>query len=193
MTMIDPLLEESLRHGFRYLNRFMLLLWRLGLGGWLNAYPKSAGQFMVIVHTGRKSGLRRYNPVNFARIDGDIYCSAGFGSVSDWYRNILAQPNVEIWLPDGRWHAVAEEVTGSASALEKLRQVLIASGFAARLVGINAHTMPDERLAAATDKYRLIRLRLLDPAAGANGPGDLQWVWLWVGLAALWWLSRRRR
>jgi hypothetical protein len=100
---------------------------------------------------------------------------------------------VEIWLPDGRWQAVAEDVTASYGALDKMRQVLIGSGFAARLVGIDAHTMPDDRLAAVTEEYRLIRLRLLRPATGANGPGDLQWVWLVVGLAVLGWLTRRRR
>ena len=29
---VDPRVEEQLRQGFKYFNRFMLLMWRLGLG-----------------------------------------------------------------------------------------------------------------------------------------------------------------
>jgi hypothetical protein len=31
--------DEKLLKGFRYLNKFMLLLWRSGLGNWLNMFP----------------------------------------------------------------------------------------------------------------------------------------------------------
>lgn len=37
---ITPEMENRLRQGFKALNRWMLLLWRLGLGNWLNAWPK---------------------------------------------------------------------------------------------------------------------------------------------------------
>jgi hypothetical protein len=49
--------------------------------------------------------------VNYAIVDGEVYCTAGFGAVSDWYRNIRTNPEVEVWLPDGWWAGVAEEVT----------------------------------------------------------------------------------
>ena len=65
-----------------------------------------SGQIMVLTHTGRKSGLRRRTPVNYALVDGEVYCTAGFGQISDWYRNILANPQVEVWLPDGWWAGV---------------------------------------------------------------------------------------
>lgn len=77
----------------------MVLLWRLGLGKWINARPAVAGRIMVLNHTGRKSGLLRQTPLNYAIIDGEIYCTAGLGETTDWYRNILANPHVEVWTP----------------------------------------------------------------------------------------------
>ncbi|NTW98126.1 MAG: nitroreductase family deazaflavin-dependent oxidoreductase, partial [Oscillochloris sp.] len=102
MSAPNERVERALRQGFRLFNRYMLLLWRLGLGRWLSVTPTITGRYLVLTHTGRKSGLPRRTPLNFAEVDGTIYITAGFGAVSDWYRNILASPQVELWLPGGR-------------------------------------------------------------------------------------------
>ncbi|MCK5429323.1 MAG: nitroreductase family deazaflavin-dependent oxidoreductase, partial [Anaerolineales bacterium] len=99
---LEQISDQQLRRLFKSFNRFMLLLWRLGLGSWMK-WPEFSGAIMVVKHTGRKTGLTRYTPLNFAVVDGDIYCTAGFGAGADWYRNILANPQVELWLPDERW------------------------------------------------------------------------------------------
>jgi deazaflavin-dependent oxidoreductase (nitroreductase family) len=174
MNQVDA---NRLRQAFKVLNRFMMLLWRLGLGGLLNAWPAVGGRFMVLTHTGRKTGLRRRTPVNYATIGGDIYCAAGFGSVSDWYRNIKADPTVEVWLPDGWWSGTAGEVTGGEDHLAHMRRVLIASGFAALMAGINPQTMTDAELEQATGDYHLIRIRRQVARTGLDGPGELAWVW----------------
>ena len=174
---IDPRLEEQLRQGFKYFNRFMLFMWRLGLGPLLNKGPSLAGRYMVITHMGRKSGIKRRTPVNYALVDDEIYCTAGFGSGSDWYRNIIANPQVEVWLPDGWWAGSAEEVTHPEARLPLLREVLIGSGFAALAAGVDPGKMTDEELDAATKEYRLIRIRRVAARTGKDGPGDLAWVW----------------
>ncbi len=186
-------MEEFMRQGFKYLNRFMLLVWRLGLGGWLNAWPAVGGRIMVITHTGRKSGLRRRTPVNYVVIDGDIYCTAGFGRISDWYRNVRAQPEVEVWLPDGWWAGTAVDVSDAANRLPLLRQVLIASGFAAYAAGLNPRHMADADLEAATSTYRLIKIERLVACTGPGGPGELAWVWPALVMMGLPWLLWRRR
>ncbi len=193
MTITDPQREEKLRQGFKYFNRFMLTMWRLGLGSWVNAWPEVGGRIMVITHTGRKSGLRRQTPVNYALVDGEIYCTAGFGPTSDWYRNIVAQPQVEVWLPDGWWAGVAEEVTDTRLRMPLLRQVLIASGFAARAEGIDPVAMTNDELSAATADYRLIRIRRAEARTGPGGPGDLAWVWPLATMILLPLALRRRR
>ena len=179
-----PETMASLRTLFKTVNKLVLLQWRLGLGRMMNIWPQGFGAYLVIVHTGRKTGKRRLTPVNFAQVDGEIYCTAGFGRESHWYRNITANPTVEIWLPDGRWQAQAQDITGSGQ-VAVLRQVLINSGFVAPLLGIHPHTMSDDDLLRVTADYRLIHLRRIQMVQGAGGPGDLRWVWL-LALGRCW-------
>jgi deazaflavin-dependent oxidoreductase (nitroreductase family) len=194
VTITHPGTEERLRQSFKQFNRFMLLMWRLGLGRWVNAWPEVGGRTMVITHTGRKSGIWRRTPVNYTVADGEIYCTAAFGSTSDWYRNISANPEVEVWLPDGWWSGVAEEVTDTQIRAPILRQILIDSGFAARAAGIDPVGTTNAELDAATTDYRLIRIRRTEAHTGPGGPGDLAWVWLLATMVLLpLALSRRRR
>lgn len=175
------------QRAFKVGNRFMVLLWRLGLGWLLNIAPRYAGQIMVLTHTGRKSGRKYQTPVNFALVDSDLYCTVGFGHISDWYRNIIAQPEIEVWLPNGRWNATATEVTEPSTRLPLLREVLIGSAFAARLAGINPHTMPDHELAQVTEGYRILLIRRENRV---HTMGDLIWVWPLILSGALWWRRR---
>jgi deazaflavin-dependent oxidoreductase (nitroreductase family) len=148
---------------------------------------------MVITQRGRKTGLLRRTPVNYAIVDGELYCTAGYGRRSDWFRNLQANPQVQVWLPDGWWAGTAEEIIDPQLRLPLLRQVLIASGFAAYLAGINPHRLSDQELEAATRDYCLIHIRRTAPLTGPGGPGDLWWVWptaTFVLLGAL--LFRRR-
>jgi deazaflavin-dependent oxidoreductase (nitroreductase family) len=188
MTFSSPQVEERFRQAFKYLNRFMVLMFRLGLGRWLQFWPRFTGQILVLSHRGRKTGLTRRTPLNFAFVDGDLYVLAGFGSVSDWYRNVKANPQVQVWLPDGWWSAVAEETNSPPERLRILRAVLVASGFAAYAFGIPPRT-PDDRLAELSAGYRVLCLRRTAPLTGPGGPGDLAWVW---PLAATFGLLRRR-
>lgn len=185
--------NQSLRHLFRRFNLFMLAMWRLGLGLWVNAWPQVTGRIMVIVHTGRRTGKRRYTPVNYALIDGDVYCMAGFGAKTDWYRNIQANPQVEVWLPDGWWAGVAEDVTDQEGVVDHLRQVLIASGFAAPLFGLHPRTMSDEELLAACSGYRLLCIHRTEARTGPGGPGELAWVWPAAAMLLLPLALRRRK
>ncbi|MHC1783954.1 MAG: nitroreductase family deazaflavin-dependent oxidoreductase [Anaerolineaceae bacterium] len=177
MAGMNPESAKRMQNGFKYFNKFMVFMWRLGLGPWINAWPKVGGQILVITHTGRKSGLKRRTPANFAVIDGELYCTAGFGGRSDWYCNILAHPEVEVWLPDGWWAGSAEDVSGSSDRLKIMRQVLISSGFASFAAGIDPYKISDEDLEAVTDEYKLIRIRRTTPRTGKGGPSDLWWVW----------------
>lgn len=149
-----------MRSFFRLFNRFMLWMWHNGMGAYINAWPPVTGRIMVLTTHGRKSGLSRQTPVNYAEIDGDIFCTAGFGAVSDWYRNILKDSKVEVWLPDDRrWSGRAEEVEAGPQRLVWLRTVLQNSGFAAFVAGINPYSIKDDRLEKACRDYRLIRIK----------------------------------
>lgn len=175
---MDAQRGERLRQRFRgYLNPFMLALWRLDMGRWFELAPALSGRVLVLTHTGRTSGLQRRQPLNYAVVEGDLCCVAAFGEISDWYRNVLAEPNVEVWLPDGWWAGVAEDASDAPDRLRLIREVLIGSGFAAYVAGLNPRQMTDEALEAESRDYRLLRIRRTDPRTGPGGPGDLGWVW----------------
>ena len=194
MTILNPRTEETLRQSFkRYLNPFMLLMWRLGLGPWINLWPEVGGRILVIAHQGRKTSRRRYTPVNYALVDGEIYCTVGFGVVSDWYRNLAVNPNIEVWLPDGWWAGVVEDISDSPWRLPLLRQVLIGSGVVTYLAGIDPVNLTDEALHAVTSKYRLLHIWRTEARTGRGGPGDLAWVWPAATMILLPLLLFRRR
>ena len=175
---------------FRRVNRIMLVLWRLGLGRLLNAWPSVGGRMLVIVTVGRRSGRTRSFPLNYAPSDGAVYCAAGFGTRTHWYRNVLTHPDVEVWLPGGRWRGRVEPLRSDEHPAV-LREVLIATGFAARLFeGIDARTLRDDELRALADRFPLVRVTL---AERLNSPGDLAWVWTPVAAAFAALAARRGR
>ena len=176
MTIANEVTEARLKRLFKNFNKFMLLLWRLGLGSYGNQ-TAFGGYVLVITQIGRKTGKRRRTPVNYAIIDGDIYCTSGFGHRSDWYHNILANPEVQVWMPDGWWAGTAEDVSDAGNRIDIMRAVLIGSGFATYLAGINPHKLSDKELDAATKPYRLIRIQRKQALTGPHGPGDLAWIW----------------
>ena len=189
---LSQISEERLRTTFKAFNNFMILLWRLGLGSWMNG-TKYGGYLMVLKHTGRKTGLTRLTPVNYATIDGDIYCTSGFGKAADWYHNIRSNPEVEVWLPNSRWAGAAEDITDAEDRVEILRSVIIASGFAGPLFGVNPKKLTDDDFEALLDSYRLIRIQRAEALTGPGGPGDLAWIWPLTTFVLLWVLSRRRK
>ncbi len=193
MTIMSaPISEDRLRILFKYFNRFMVLMWRLGFERYFNG-STFAGYIMVLKHHGRKSGKSYYTPVNFVRMDGDIFCMAGFGEHSDWYLNLQSNPDVEVWLPDGRWSGTAEVLAGAENQLLILRQLIIASGFAAPAFGLHLDHMSEQDLEKLLESYRLVRIRRNFALTGAGGPGDLAWVWPYTTLALLLLLIFRRR
>ena len=98
-----------------------LLLWLFRLGpklyrwrlGWL-----LGRRFLLLEHTGRKSGLTRETALEAMRYDasGRVYIvAAAFGPSSDWYRNVLAEPDVTIRVSGGSHPAVAEPLAPTAA------------------------------------------------------------------------------
>ena len=194
--MQHPLLTaaDSTRQAFKkYLNPFMLTMWRLGLGPMMNLTSDYSGQLMVLTHTGRKSGRAYRQPLNYALVDNELYCVAGFGAGSDWYKNILADPRVQVWLPDGWWDGIAHDVSDAPNRVQLVRAVLIGSGFAAPAAGVHPTRMSDAELEAATQTYRLIHIQRVAPRTGRDGPGDLAWVWQATTVGLLVILLARRK
>ena len=70
-----------------------------------------AGSNLLLLHTkGSKSGLERINPVMYF-IDGNHYViiasKGGADTNPDWYRNVLANPDVSVEIGTEQFQAIA--------------------------------------------------------------------------------------
>lgn len=103
---------------FRYFNRFMVSAFKMGLGRLIS--NPLMGQVMVLKFRGKRTGKIYYTPVSYATTDGKIYCYQGKRLKGQWYLGLMANPEVEILLPDGHMLGFAEEVIDSRER-EKLQ------------------------------------------------------------------------
>src|SRR3972149_2528785 len=79
-----------------------------GLGPLMS--PPLTGSLRILRTRGRKTGLLRETPLGYAILDGSVWCCAGFGAQTHWYRNILADAGVEGVLANGSAFAGTAEV-----------------------------------------------------------------------------------
>jgi len=165
---------------FRLLNRwFMVPACRAGLGSWVST---PLGGYMVLLRVrGRKSGIVRETPLNYVVANGAAWVLAGFGPKTEWYRNLLADPAVEIILPGRRtpMAALATEVRDPAVRLLHIPEVMRSTAGPSLASGMNPWTTTDE---AAAELMAWVPLIRLDPAdgpleAGPDDPGGRAWVW----------------
>jgi deazaflavin-dependent oxidoreductase (nitroreductase family) len=182
-----------MRRFFRFLNKyFMVPMFRLGFGP-IFGNPFT-GYIMVLKIVGRKTGKLRFAPVNYAILNGKVYCVSGFRKVSDWYANLRANPEIEALLPGGAVFGTASEVTDPAVKTRIIRKILQSAGFAGFFEGYNPYRISDEELASKTADMPLICIQPSGVGSGASDPGG--WAWIWTPIStvvlilALWLLFR---
>ena len=171
---LDPLGKRV----FKALNRwFMIPVLGAGLGAWVGS---PVGGYMLLLRVrGRSSGLVRETPLSYLIADGSIWIAAGFGPATQWYRNLLADPAVEVVLPGRLVTGRAVEVRAPAVRTRILPAFMRATGLPAFLGGINPWRSSDEEVLAATDFVPLIRIDTDDGwlESGADDPGGRAWIW----------------
>lgn len=182
--------SRVMRRILKFLNIFFMVpLFRLGLGAFVG--NPITGYIMVVKTIGRKTGKERYVPVNYAILDGNIYCMAGFGKGTHWYRNLQAQPSIEIIIPSGPLAGLAEDVTNSEEAIRVIRQLLKNSGLAGFFAGFNPFTVSDIELREKTKDFPLVRVRPTGVGSGAGDAGGWLWILSLVVLVVVLWLVLR--
>ena len=165
-----------MRRFFWFLNKyFMVPMFRLGFGP-LFGNPFS-GYIMVLKVIGRKTGKLRYAPVNYAIHAGKVYCMAGFGHLSDWYRNLRASASLEAILPGGAISGTAQEVNDPAERSLVIRQILKNGGFAGFFDGFTPYRIKDEYLIKRTADMPLICIQPAGLGSGASDPAGWAWIW----------------
>jgi deazaflavin-dependent oxidoreductase (nitroreductase family) len=80
---------------------------------------------LVLYHTGRKSGFPRATPLQYEEVEGDYYVASARGTLADWYRNVVANPRVEILVKGQRLPAQAEAVTDPEEIADFLEMRLL--------------------------------------------------------------------
>ena len=76
----------------------------LGLG------PVIGRLILLLTTMGRKSGLPRVTPLQYEEENGVFYVASARGQQADWFRNIVADPHVEVRVKGGRWRGLAEPI-----------------------------------------------------------------------------------
>jgi deazaflavin-dependent oxidoreductase (nitroreductase family) len=142
--------------------RLPIWLYRLGLGGLFGA------RFLLLTHTGRKSGRERKTVLEVVRYDEEksiFVVAAGFGPQSDWYRNVRARPLATVQCGRRRWEMAAEFLTPEQAGEELLnygRRHPAALRELIRFMGFEAGSGAEEIRAVG----RQIAMVLFHPAAG---------------------------
>jgi deazaflavin-dependent oxidoreductase (nitroreductase family) len=94
-----------------------IAVWRVmsRLNRWMLARygPKSkvAGRVLVLTTIGRKSGQPRSTPLQYEKVEGVYYVASARGVQADWYRNLLACPQVSVRVGDMHFSTTAELMT----------------------------------------------------------------------------------
>lgn len=176
-----------LHRAFGWLNRRVVApAYRAGLGP-LFSNP-ATGSIMVLRTRGRTSGVMRDAPLGYVILDGSIYCCAGFGVRTHWYRNLAADPRVECLLPDRAVSGVAEEVADPDEWLPAFRALIRSMGVIGRGTVADVDRASDDELRTKGAGVPLIRVRVTGIAPGPSDPGGLLWVP--VTIVSAWWFLR---
>ncbi len=151
----------------RLLLRAPIWFYRLRLG-WL-----LGGRFLLLLHTGRRTGLRRQAVLEVVDYDpaADVYTVAvGFGRRSDWYQNIRVRPQVVLQVGRRRVAAIAhplDPAAGGAVMAGYARRYPLAARLLTRLLGHDVDGSPDSYRRLGEESIPFVSLAVdfsLDPA-----------------------------
>jgi deazaflavin-dependent oxidoreductase (nitroreductase family) len=180
MSFIVPATDLVLR----VLNRwFMVPVLQSGLGAWVGS--PMGGYILLLRIRGRRSGRWRITPLSYLIADGAIWVMAGFGARTQWYRNLLADPVADVWLPGRTVRCTARTCADPGTRAAMLPRLTRAAGVPGALIGCNPWSASDERIVELLAGIPLVRL---DPsggpiAAGPDDPGGYAWLWRQVAIA----------
>lgn len=125
--------------------RIHRLMYAIGLG------PLIGRIILLLTTKGRKTGMRRVTPLQYEEINGVIYVGSARGKQADWFRNILADPQVDVRVKDRYFHGVAAPLTDPKQIADFLQTRL---GRHPRMVGamMRMHHLPTKPARNQLDK-----------------------------------------
>jgi len=141
----------------RFLYRLPIYIYRIGLGRLMGS------RFLLLEHTGRKSGKLRQNVLEVVRWDkaaGTIYVVSAWGDKSDWLRNLRAHPAATINVAGTRYSANAIPLALDESERELLdyaQRYPRAAKELSRLLGYRLDGTPED-FAALAEQMTIVEL-----------------------------------
>ena len=143
----------------RMLLRAPIWVYRLGLA-WL-----LGKRFLLLHHTGRRSGLPRQTVLEVVKYDADTdtyFIASGFGKQSDWYQNLLKTPAVSIQVGNRRMNVMAHPLTPEQSGeamVDYARRYPKAARIICRQVGYQLDGSEDDYRAVGREAIPFVELR----------------------------------
>ncbi len=140
----------------RWFFRAPILMYRVGLGGLM------LGQVMLTT-VGRKSGQPRRAVVDLLKRDAatdTYYMVSAYGGLSDWYRNLETNPELQVQVRWRKFRARAGTLPPDEAEevlLDYWRRHRLLARMLLRLVGLRVTTEEEARAAAAEMKMVAIR------------------------------------
>jgi len=92
----DPAYRDAFHRRLQGSNRFVVVFYLIGFLPLLGA----GKTIMLLTTRGRKTHRLRRFPVGYFRIGGKIHLLSGWGTGTNWYKNLRANPD-DVWLQIG--------------------------------------------------------------------------------------------
>lgn len=163
-------------------------MWRLGLG------PLIGGFFMLITHTGRRTGLPRRTVVEYHMLHDKKYAPCAFCPRSDWYKNIAIDPYVTIQTSHGTESVEAVRISDDQELLDVYHLFLRRDPPLTRLY-LQSLRIQDDPADVLAKKDRIYWFRF-DPTDKPTPPhleADLAWVIPVVSISLLFFWQAQQR
>ena len=159
---------------YKYTNSAAVILWKLGLGRFFNLFPAVFGKTLVVDFSRREAKSPAQMPMVYY-VQGEVlYCTAFWNARPDWHLSVTANPQVEVWLPDG-WYTGKAELVDDDEERAQVMPKLLKNGGAAFKVWerVNWLDLPEEE----KTELPLLRIKRQSACTGGEGPGSLAWLW----------------
>ena len=108
-------------------------------------------QFCYLTTTGRSSGRPHRIEIWFTIIDGSLWVNSGGGRRSDWVKNLIADPTLDVEIGGAHWSAIAT-----------VRQDAVGHPARERLAERYQHWQPGQALSEWATNSLLIEIEAVD-------------------------------
>jgi len=171
----------------RLLFKTPLFWWRTGFGPLLSHPALGGGKMLAITTLGRVSGLPRHTMLSYAAAGGKEYVLSGWGSRSDWVKNILANPLVTVQVGRRGYTAQAYRVEDREEFTMVADEMFRTGGDSHFKPWLESYGVRYDRddLVAKRDRVTVFGFQPVDDPGPPPLASDLRWIWLLLAALVL--------